>query len=73
MNCVIRHSLPGRIRIYCRGLGFLAEFADTITQEIEDGVAVYDVSLSTISKTILIHYDAAEASSEEILERVSSV
>ena len=73
MNCEIRHSLPGRIRIYCRGLGFLREFAAVITRELEDGVAVYGVSLSTMSKTVLIHYDAAEASSEEILDRVSSV
>lgn len=73
MNCEIRHSLPGRIRIYCRGLGFLKEFSSHIIQEIEDGVSVSSASLSTVSRTVLIHYNAAEASSDEILERVSSV
>ncbi|MEJ2057090.1 MAG: heavy metal translocating P-type ATPase [Desulfofustis sp.] len=73
MNCEIRHSLPGRVRIYCRGLGYLEEFAPVIQQELEDGVAVNSVSLSTLSRTILIHFNASEASSDEILERVTSV
>ncbi len=73
MNCEIRHSLPGRVRIYCRGLGFLGEFASLIKQELEDGVAVNSVSLSTVSKTILIHYNSSEASSDEILDRVISI
>ncbi|NNK14108.1 MAG: cation-translocating P-type ATPase [Desulfofustis sp.] len=73
MNCEIRHSLPGRVRIYCRGLGYLEEFASVIKQELEDGVAVNSVSLSTISRTILIYFNASEASSDEILDRVTSV
>jgi cation-transporting P-type ATPase C len=73
MNCEIRHSLPGRIRIYCRGLRFLKEFSAIIIQELEDGVSVSSVSLSTVSRTVLIYYNASEASSDEILERVTSV
>lgn len=73
MHCEIRHALPGRVRIYCRGLGYLQEFQDNIGSELADGVAVDSVSLSTISRTILLGFDAKQASPEEILERVSSV
>ncbi|PID71699.1 MAG: heavy metal translocating P-type ATPase [Desulfobulbus propionicus] len=73
MNCEIRHSLKGRIRIYCRGLGYLKEFSEQIIQELADGVAVNSVELSTISRTVLITYNGKEASSDEILERVTTV
>ncbi len=73
MNCEMLHSLPGRVRLFCRGLGYLQQFTSEIVRELEDGVAVNSVELSTISKTILIHYEGSDASSEEILERVTSV
>jgi len=73
MTCEIRHALPGRVRIYCRGLRYLKAFQQAIIQELEDGVAVHSIEVSTISCTALIHYEAVEASSEEILDRVNTV
>lgn len=73
MNSEIRHVLPGRVRIHCRGLGYLKQYTAEILQELKDGVAVRSVELSIISRTILIYFDAREASSDEILERVTSV
>jgi cation-transporting P-type ATPase C len=73
MNCEIRHALPGRVRIYCRGLGYLEAFRQAIVEELEDGVAVHTVEMSTISCTVLIHYEAVEASAEEILDRINTV
>jgi cation-transporting P-type ATPase C len=73
MNCEILHALPGRVRIYCRGLRYLEKFKEAIIQELEVGVAVQTVELSHISCTILIRFEAVEASAEEILDRVNTV
>lgn len=73
MNCEIRHALAGRVRIYCGALRYLEAYSQAIIQELQDGVAVHSAELSTISCTVLIYYEAVEASSEEILDRVNTV
>ena len=73
LSCDIVHTLPGRIRIHCRALGFLDDYKDDIRDRLLADFAVTAVTAATGSESLLIHFDADKSNSREILELVEAV
>ena len=73
LSCDITHTLPGRLRIHCRALGFLDDYKHEIRDRLMADFAVQTVTASTASESLLIHYDASKSNSREILELVEAV
>ncbi len=73
LSCDIVHTLPGRIRIHCRALGFLDDHKDDIRDRLLADFAVTAVTAATGSESLLIHFDADKSNSREILELVEAV
>jgi cation-transporting P-type ATPase C len=72
-SCDIVHTLPGRIRIHCRALGFLDDYKDEIRDRLLGDFAVTAVTAATGSESLLIHFDRDKSNSREILELVEAV
>ena len=73
LSCDIVHTLPGRIRIHCRALGFLDDYKDDIRDRLLADFAVTAVTAATGSESLLIHFAADKSNSREILELVEAV
>ncbi len=73
LSCDILHSLPGRMRIHCRALGFLDSYKHEIKERLEADFAVTSVGAAHGSESILIHYDPNKSNSREILELMEAV
>ena len=73
MSCQMRHSLPGRMRIQCRGLKYLAAQAADIVAALNDNVTIETAKVSTMTANVLIGYRVDQASPEEILDQVNTV
>ncbi len=73
LSCDIVHTLPGRIRIHCRALGFLDDHKDDIRGRLLADFAVTAVTAATGSESLLIHFAADKSNSREILELVEAV
>ncbi len=73
LSCDIVHTLPGRIRIHCRALGFLDDHKDEIRDRLLADFAVTAVTAATGSESLLIHFAADKSNSREILELVEAV
>ncbi len=67
----VRHSLPGRLRVQIPLAGRVAQARADIVQVILDLLRVpdeiHDVSGSTVTGTLLIHYDPARAEEADVL------
>lgn len=70
MNCEIRHSLPGRMRVYCRGIKYLTAYQQIIVQELCESVAMDTVSMNCISGTVLVTFNKIKHASQDILDQV---
>ena len=73
LSCDIVHTLPGRLRIRCRALGFLDAYKPEIRERLRADFAVTAVTAATGSESLLIHFDANKSNSREILELVEAV
>ncbi len=73
LQCEIRHHLPGRIRIGCRGLRYLGAVASEITDRLSDHAAISSVSLTGITCNVLVRFDPAAATGEELREFTEGV
>ncbi len=73
LSCDIVHTLPGRIRIHCRALGFLDDYKDEIRDRLLADFAVTSVVASIGSESLLINFDADKSNSREVLELVEAV
>lgn len=73
MHCEVRHDLPGRVRIDCRGLHYLGKHAGAIAAALEDAPHVRRAKVSILTANVLLYYDAEQSSAEDAVEVVSSV
>ncbi|MDJ0809339.1 MAG: cation-translocating P-type ATPase [Desulfobacterales bacterium] len=73
LSCDIVHTLPGRIRIHCRALGFLDDYKLEIRDRLLADFAVTSVVAATGSESLLINFDADKSNSREIMELVEAV
>jgi hypothetical protein len=67
----VRHSLPGRLRVQIpltgRAARARAEIVQLILDLLREPDEIHDVSGSTVTGTLLIHYDPARAKEADVL------
>ena len=68
LKTTIVHTIPGRIRLNCRALGYLGEVSKDIENELNKMDFVKEASVNTITKNSLIFYDMEEVTREEIID-----
>lgn len=73
LACELAHRLPGRARVACRALKYLADQAHEIQERIEGSGSVFSAGVSVITGNVLIRYDAARLTESDVLELVESV
>ena len=71
--CDILHSLPGRIRISSRAVGYLNDFKEEIEARLNSDFAVTSADMSPITENILVHFDTEKTNAREILELTETV
>ena len=72
MQCEVLHTLPGRIRIGARALRYLGDQSEDIRQRLLGLQAVREVAVGTVTGNVLLHYEAALVSPEELCEAVEA-
>ena len=72
LGCEVVHDLPGRVRVRCRALRYLAEHAAEIHQQLEELAPVTAARVSTITTNVLVRYDRQQSTGEEIRQLVES-
>jgi len=73
MQCTVRHELPGRIRVACRGLRYLGAEVDEIRDRLAEAPAVRSVAVTAVTGTVLVQYDQAATTGAQILELVEGL
>ena len=71
--CDIIHSLPGRIRINSRAVGYLNDYKEEIEARLTSDFAVLSAGMSPITENILVHFDTEKTNAREILELTETV
>ena len=73
LACEVIHSLPGRVRIGCRALGYLSKHAMEIRQRLYDLAPIRDAQVNIATRNILLHYDPSQVTTQDVVELVESV
>ncbi len=68
LHCEIVHALPGRARIRCRALRYLAAYAAEIRQRLQDLSPIRQARVNFLTQNVLLHYDHTQVSVEDVLE-----
>lgn len=69
----IVHSLPGRIRLNCKAIGYLKDFNEQILKDIIDLGFVKKVSINNLTKNILINFDSSRIDEVDLMNLISEV
>ena len=72
LKCEVRHSLPGRVRIACRALKFLATEKELLEERFHNLNSVLSASVSNITGNVLLHHDEGTTATE-LVDVVESV
>jgi cation-transporting P-type ATPase C len=73
LSCQVLHSIPGRIRIGCRALRYLDDYASEIEERHLNIPEISKARVSIITENILIHYENEHISAESLRETVESI
>ena len=68
LHCEIVHALPGRVRIRCRALRYLATYVAEIRQRLEDLSPICQARVNILTQNVLLHYDHTQVSAQDVLE-----
>ncbi len=68
LHCEVVHALPGRVRVQCRALGYLATYAAEIRQRLEDLSPIGKAKVNIVTENVLLHYDQTQVSAQDVLE-----
>ena len=69
----IVHSLPGRIRLNCKAIGYLKEFNEEILQDIMDLGFIKKVTINNITSNILIIFDKDRIDEADLKNLISDI
>lgn len=69
----ILHELPGRIRIGCRALHYLNQFSEEITEQLQNSHGICSARVSCITSNVLIYFDNAVLTSEDVRKVCESI
>ena len=67
LDCEILHEIRGRIRIKSRALKYLGIHKEEITNQLMQVHYIENVSISNITGTVLIYFDASSLTGENIV------
>lgn len=70
LRCSVIHSISGRIRIGCLAIKYLCDYEDKIKTQLQSIKGIKTITISIITKNILIHYNHKLITQEEIIEIV---
>src|SRR5271157_5137575 len=73
LHCEVVHALSGRVRIRCRALRYLGVYANEIRQRLEELSPVGKVQVNILTQNVLLHYDRADVSAQDVLEMTELV
>jgi len=68
LHCETMHALPGRLRIHCRALGYLAANAAEIRERLEGLSPVRAAEVNPLTQNVLVHYYPDQASPQEVVD-----
>ncbi len=68
MTIVLVHQLPGRLRIRCGALKYLAHVATELVQGLHEHHHIEQAHLNTITGSLLVFYERERINSEEIAD-----
>ncbi|MFZ1937049.1 MAG: heavy metal translocating P-type ATPase [Thermoguttaceae bacterium] len=68
LHCEIVHALPGRLRIRCRALRYLATYVAEIRQRLQDLSPICQAQVNVLTQNVLLHYDHTQVSAQDVLE-----
>ena len=69
----IRHALPGRVRIGCESIRYLAEHARAIEEELRDAHGIEEVRITIPTANVLIRYREDRLTTDDVREIVERV
>ncbi len=72
-HCEIRHELAGRIRVASPALGYLGEYVSEIHDRLIEMSGIDSVTVSIITRNVLVHCDRSRLGGEDVLDLVESV
>ncbi len=67
------HSLPGRIRLNCKAIGYLKEFNEQILKNIIDLGFVKKATINNVTKNILINFDNNRIDEVDLINLISDL
>lgn len=73
MACRVRHTLPGRIRVDCRGLKYLNAHLPEIKDQLEQCGPIEKASLTACTANVLVTYDDELVSTDDIIDQINTV
>ncbi len=73
LACEVLHRLPGRVRVGCRALRYLAAQSAEICRRLEDRVPVQAARVSARTENVLVLYDPGQATLDDIVDQVESI
>ncbi|MDJ0766823.1 MAG: cation-translocating P-type ATPase [Myxococcota bacterium] len=73
MSCRVRHSLPGRMRVDCRGLKYLNGHRGDIKEQLEGCAAIGSAAVTVVTGNVLVTYNPEQAVPEDVLDQINNV
>jgi cation-transporting P-type ATPase C len=73
LACIIRHSIPGRLRLACRALRFLTDYIEEIEERLSNVPEILSAKITLITGSALIYFDPEHATIEQVCETCESI
>ncbi|MBI4865279.1 MAG: cation-translocating P-type ATPase [Candidatus Riflebacteria bacterium] len=73
LSLVPRHRLPGRLRLGCRAVRYLAREAREIEERLENFDAVIKAKVNALTENVLIRFDPRRAEDQQIIDHTEGI
>ncbi len=73
LACVIHHTLPGRVRLYCRALRYLVHECKEIQERLNNLPEIESVEINSITGSCLVYYPPGQTTAEQIRESCEAI
>jgi cation-transporting P-type ATPase C len=73
LACIVRHALPGRIRLACRALLYLEDYIEEIEERLGNVPEILDAKLTLITGSALVYFDPEQSNVEQICDTCESI
>ncbi len=73
LKCRVLHHIPGRIRIGCRAIRYLAGYEKDIRERIQELTWVKEVAISFVTSNVVVYYDSDDVTPENILSQMEEI